>query len=412
MASSVQDTTEHEVLQKQLFQAQKMESIGQLAGGVAHEFNNLLTPMLMQTDLIAFHHAQDAKLLAMLHPVQEAIQQAAQLNQRILAVGRRTSEQRDLQALNPLVENAIELVRAALDRRIELVVTLAPNLPAVLVDRAQITQVVMNLTLNARDTVLEKLALDPPPGWAPRIVISTSAAMAAGRHDGVSTAPFPSPCQRITVTDNGCGIPAETSRHIFEPFFTTKEPGRGTGLGLAVVWNAVNSLGGWAEFEPGPGGEGTSFHVFLPVPDTPAAFVGRGPAATASPGYKLGRKSAHPLQILLVEDNALVAETFTALLGASGHTVTATQDGEEGWDLFNRQAGKFDLVLADYNMPRLSGADLLQRVRAAGFTGRVVIVSGFLAVDKLDELKRLGADAVLRKPFTPAQLLEAIEPVG
>lgn len=410
VASSVQDTTEHEILQKQLLQAQKMESIGQLAGGVAHEFNNLLTPMLVQTDLIAFHHAQDAKLLAMLHPVQEAIQQAALLNQRILAVGRRAPEQRDLQPLNPLVENAIELLRPALDRRIELTVTLAPRLPAVLVDRAQITQVVMNLVLNARDTVLEKLGRDPRPGWTPRIEITTSAETSAGRRNGASAAPFAIPCQRITVRDNGCGIPPEVGSRIFEPFFTTKEPGRGTGLGLAVVWNAVKSFDGWAEFESGPGGEGTSFHVFLPLPDTPSAFVGGAPAAVASPELKLGRKSARSLQILLVEDNALVTETFIALLSASGHSVLATQDGQEGWELFNRQEGKFDLVLADYNMPRLNGADLLQRIKATGFAGRFVIVSGYLTTEKLEELTRLGADAVLRKPFTPAKLLAAIEP--
>lgn len=412
VASSVQDTTERELLQKQLHQAQKMESIGQLAGGVAHEFNNLLTPMMVQSDLIAFHHAADAKLLAMLHPVQEAIQQAARLNQRILAVGRRATGQRELQPLAPLVENAIELLRPALDRRIEFVVTLEQELPPVLVERAQITQIVMNLALNARDTLLEKLGRDPPSGWTPRIVISTAAASSAGRRAGASATPFALPCQRLTVSDNGCGIPAEVGAHIFEPFFTTKGPGRGTGLGLAVVWNAVKGLDGWAEFEPGPGGEGTSFHVFLPLPDTPAAFVGRAPAATATSEPKLGRKAERSLQILLVEDNPLVTDTFIALLGATGHSVTATQDGEEAWGLFDRHGGKFDVVLADYNMPRLNGADLLQRMTAAGFSGRFVIVSGYLTSEKLDELTRLGADAVLRKPFTPARLLAAIEPAN
>ncbi len=410
VASSVQDVTESELLQKQLHQAQKMESIGQLAGGVAHEFNNLLTPMFVQSDMLAFHYAHDAKLVAMLHPIQEAIQQAAQLNQRILAVGRHSAEQRELQPLNPLVENAVELLRPGFDRRVELVVDLAPGLPPVLVDRAHVAQIVMNLALNARDTLLEKLADSPPRGWVPRVSITTIATNSAGRRDGASSAPFAQMCQRLTVTDNGRGIPADVGQRIFEPFFTTKEPGHGTGLGLAVVWNVVHGLGGWIEFEPGPGGEGTSFHVFLPLPDVPAAFVGHAPAAPAAPAFKFGRKSARPLRVLLVEDNALVTETFTAMLTASGHTVTAAQDGEAGWETFKQRGGEFDLVLADYNMPRLNGADLLQRIKSAGFAGRVVIVSGYLTTEKLDELKRLGADAVLRKPFTPAKLLEAIEP--
>lgn len=409
VASSVQDVTDRDALEKQLRRAQKMESIGQLAGGVAHEFNNLLTPMLVQTDLIAFHYAEDEKLQVFLRPVQEAIQQAAQLNQRILAVGRRAAEQRELQPLAGLVENALALLRPSLDRRIELAVSLAPGLGPLLLERANIMQIVMNLVLNARDTLLDKLTRGAPPGWVPRLTITTAPANSANRREDASAAPFAVPCQRLTVADNGLGIPQELRSRVFEPFFTTKEPGHGTGLGLAVVWNVVHGLGGWIEFDSGPGEEGTVFSVFLPTPDTPSALVSEVPAVVV-PEFKLGRRSAKPLRVLLAEDNALVTETFTALLGAAGHTVTATQDGAEAWELFQRRgAGEFDLVLADYNMPRLNGAELLQRLKGAGFAGRVVIVSGYLAAEKHDELLRLGADAVMRKPFTPAKLLAAME---
>ncbi len=409
VASSVQDITERDALEKQLRQAQKMESIGQLAGGVAHEFNNLLTPMLVQAELIAHTYAQDAKLLSLLRPMQEAAAQATQLNQRILAVGRRAAEQRELQPLNPLVENALELLRPTLDRRIELVVSLAPGLAPVLVDRAAVAQIVMNLVLNARDTLLEKLEDNPPPHWTPRIVISTGMTTSAGRRSGASSAPFTVPCQRLAVTDNGRGIPLEQRAHVFEPFFTTKPPGRGTGLGLAVVWSVVRSLKGWIEFEPGPGDEGTSFQVFFPAAEIPNAVVGAAPAVSAAPENRMRRTAAKPLRVLIVDDNALVAETFTTLLGASGHTVTAASDGEEGWDLFNRRHGEFDLVLADCNMPGMTGTDLMRRVKSSGFGGRVVLVSGYLSGEKLDELTQLGADAVLRKPVTPAKLLAVIE---
>ena len=194
---------------------------------------------------------------------------------------------------------------------------------------------------------------------------------------------------------------------MFEPFFTTKPPGRGTGLGLAVVWSVVRGLGGWIEFDPAPDGEGTSFQVFLPLADIPAAVVGAAPVVVASEPKPV-RTGGKSLRVLLVDDNALVAETFTALLGASGHLLTTAGDGAEGWDLFNRRRGEFDLVLADCNMPGLNGADLMQRIKASGYKGRVVLVSGYLTTEKSDELMRLGADAVLRKPFTPARLMEAI----
>lgn len=409
IASTVQDVTDRDALEKQLRRAQTMESIGQLAGGVAHEFNNLLTPMLVQTDLIAFHYGQDVKLQAFLRPVQEAIQQAALLNQRVLAVGRRATEQREWLPLGPMVENALALVRPSLDRRIELSVYLAPGLPPLLLERANIVQIVMNLVLNARDTLLEKIARGSPPGWVPRLAITTGTATTADRCTGASSAPFTVPCQYLTVTDNGLGIPEELRGRVFEPFFTTKEPGRGTGLGLAVVWNVVHSLGGSIEFARGPHGEGTAFTVMFPLSETPTALVDESPLALVTPGASLGSPAARPLRILLAEDNPLVTETFIALLRAAGHTVTATQDGAEAWEYFQKRgAAEFDLVLADANMPRLSGPELVQRLRAAGFAGRIVVVSGYLAADKLDELVKFGADAVLRKPFTPAKLLAAI----
>jgi PAS domain S-box-containing protein len=405
VASSVHDITDRDALEKQLRQAQKMESIGQLAGGVAHEFNNLLTPMLVQTEIISQTHAHDAKLLALLRPIRDAAQQAAQLNQRILTLGRRAAEQREMQLLNPLVENAVALLRPTLDRRIELDLALAPRLAPILIDRGNIAQIVMNLVLNARDTVLEKLEAGAPAGWTPRITISTTLTTSAGRREGASASPFTVPCQRLTVTDNGLGIPVEKRAQVFEPFFTTKAPGRGTGLGLAVVWSVVRGLRGWIEFEPGPGGEGTSFHVFFPLVQ---ATPGAGPAVAAPAAEPGGGSTRRALRVLLVDDNALVSETFAALLGAAGHSVVAATDGGEGWEIFSRRNGEFDLVLADCNMPGLNGADLLRRIKATEFRGRVVLVSGYLTPEMSEQLTKLGADAVLRKPFTPSKLMAAI----
>lgn len=409
VASSVQDVTDRDALERQLRQAQKMESIGQLAGGVAHEFNNLLTPMLVQSDLIAQHYAHDRQLVALLRPLQEAAAQAAQLNQRILAVGRRSAEQWTMQPLNPLVENAVALLRPTLDRRIDLRVLLAPGLSPVLADRASIAQIVMNLAINARDTVLEKLERKGASGWTPRITISTEMVGATNRRDGVSASPFPINCQRLTVTDNGLGIPEAQRAHVFEPFYTTKAPGRGTGLGLAVVWSVARSLRGWVEFETGPDGEGTTFHIYLPVSDPPPAVLNPPMEKAPAEVRRVSLKTARPLKLLIVEDNSLVTDTYVAVLGAAGHQVTVADDGERGWEMFQRRTGEFDLVLADCNMPGLTGGELLQRLRDSGFSGRVILVSGYLNSDKLEELMRRGASAVLRKPFTPTKLLAVIE---
>jgi CheY-like chemotaxis protein len=277
-------------------------------------------------------------------------------------------------------------------------------------ERANIVQIVMNLVLNARDTILEKMARGVPADWVPRVTVTTALAETARRRDGASAVPFASACAVLTVADNGLGIPAELKARVFEPFFTTKGPGQGTGLGLAVVWNVVHSLGGWIEFEAEAHGGGTCFKVYLPVPETPGA-IAELPPTVAGAEFALGRRSARPLRILLAEDNPLVTETFAALLGAAGHVVTAAQDGAEAWEIFLRRgAGAgFELVLADFNMPRLNGAELLQRVKTTGFAGRFVVVSGYLENERLEELKRSGADEVIRKPVTPSKLLAAVE---
>lgn len=407
VATSVQDDTEREILQKQLHQAQKMESIGQLAGGVAHEFNNLLTPMLMQTDLVVQTYAHDPRLMDLVKPVQTAIHQASELNRRILALGRRNPEQREPLLLNPLVENALALLRPSLDRRIEFTISLADKLEPLLLDRAYVTQIVMNLALNARDTLLEKLSRDPPAGWIPQLRVTTERVKDAVRREAASAMPFTLSVQRLTVTDNGLGIPAEIRGRIFEPFFTTKPTGSGTGLGLAVVWNVVHNLGGWIEVDEGPHGEGTRFQIS--IPETPSVTAAVSSPATTSTITKLGQKSMRPLKILIAEDNSLVAETFAAVLGTAGHEVLVAQDGEEAWEFFSRRSTRFDALLADYNMPRVSGGELLRRVKQGGFQGRVIIVSGYLTSEKVDELIRHGADGVLRKPFSPSELFGVLE---
>ena len=407
VASHATDITERIALEQRLRQTQRMESMGQLAGGVAHEFNNLLTPMLMQVGQIAATHADDQRLIAMLKPVEDSILQAAQLNQRILAVGRKTTDTPGLQSLNPLVEAAVELLRHTLDRRIELAVELAAGLPPALLTKGAVTQVVMNLALNARDALLARLERGAPEGWTPRLTIATAfhSHAPASAPAGLRKAPG---CLSLTVSDNGEGMSPDVRSRAFEPFFTTKPPGKGTGLGLAVVWNVVEGLGGAIDLRTAPG-QGASFTIHLPVArleDVPV-FVD----APVSARRVIARHA--PLRVLLVEDNELVRDTFREVLTQSGHHVVCATDGEAGLKRLEEQAEKpFDVLVADLNMPRLSGRAMIERARCASLPRGVIVVSGLVDPGLGDELLRLGVDRVLRKPLAMADLLAAVNEVG
>lgn len=407
VASHAQDVTERTALEQRLRQTQRMESIGQLAGGVAHEFNNLLTPMLMQMGQIAANYAGDARLVAMLRPVEDSILQAAQLNQRILAVGRKTTDVPALMSLNPLVEAAADLLRHTLDRRIQLSVELAAGLPPALLTKGAITQVVMNLALNARDALLAHLERGAPAGWTPRLRIATApAAQAPGSApEALRQAPG---CLVLSVTDNGEGMSAEVQSRAFEPFFTTKAPGHGTGLGLAVVWGVVEGLGGTIHLRSAPG-EGTTFTIHLPVArpeDLPATSA--APRTGAKPEPR-----AEPLRILLVEDNELVRETIRQVLAQAGHEVVCEADGEAGLrNLENSRARPYDLLVADLNMPRLSGRAMLEKIHGRDYVRGVLVVSGLVDPGIGEELRRLGADRVLRKPVGMRELLAAVAEAG
>lgn len=403
VASHCEDITERTAVEKHLSQSQKIESLGQLAAGVAHEFNNLLTPMLLRLEMLRADRSGDPDLLAALRSIEDVIDQAAQLNQRILAVGRRSAEKRDLLALNPVVEDTLGLLRHTVDRRIALDVRLAPGLGPLLVDRAQVAQIVVNLTLNARDAVLEKYRrAGLTAGWAPRIEVSTAVvdAVQAGAADGTFGLK-PRRCQRLSVVDNGAGMTDEVRAQVFEPFFTTKAPGEGTGLGLAVVWNAVKNLDGWVEIESRPG-EGAAFHVYFPVPEAGAARSGGD--TDGAQAEEFASNAGARLRILLVDDNVLVADTINGLLTRDAHTVTYAGNGEAALALWTDAPDGFDLLITDHNMPGMTGLELVRRLRQAGSGLSVVVVSGHLAPELVEELEDLGVCGVLGKPFTKKEL--------
>ncbi|HEY8932182.1 MAG TPA: PAS domain S-box protein [Rariglobus sp.] len=406
VASHCEDITQRESLEKHLRQTQKIESLGQLAAGVAHEFNNLLTPMLLRLEMLRMDRADDSDLLAALRSIEDAIDQAAQLNQRILAVGRRSVEKREMLALNPVVDDTLGLLRHTLDRRIVLDVRLSPGMGPLMLDRAQVAQIVVNLVLNARDAVLEKAKSEEDDSWTACIVVSTDAIEASPpAESGATSRPPRRRCQRLTVIDNGAGMSAEVRAHIFEPFYTTKSPGHGTGLGLAVVWNVVKNLDGWIDIVSTPG-MGTTFHVYFPVPAAPEAAAPNGSGAASRAVPETGKSK---LRVLLVDDNASVGDTIGRLLGREGHAVTRASNGEEAWALCDHGDDAFDLIVTDQNMPGMTGTDLIRRLREGGSKVRVVVVSAHLAPDLLKELESLDVTGLLAKPFTQRELLAQLQ---
>lgn len=407
VVSHAQDITERLALEERLRQSQRIESIGQLAGGVAHEFNNLLTPMLMQVGHIQAAYAKDERLQGMLRPVEDAILQAAELNQRILAVGRKSSDAPDSLPLNPMVEAAVALLSHTIDRRIEFVVRLGEGLPLGSISRGAITQVVMNLALNARDALLARLDRGGSRDWIPRLTIATGHALSAP-----SSAPEPMRrargCLTLMIADNGDGMEEAVRKRAFEPFYTTKPAGHGTGLGLAVVWNVVETLGGLIELRTSPG-QGAAFTIYLPLAGERQAETGGDVLRIQD--AKSGASA--PLRVLLVEDNELVRETFLAALRQAGHDVACAANGEEGLACLERGAGvAFDVLLMDLNMPRLSGLELLERIRRRGLVRGVLVVSGVVEPEVAEKLFELGVSAVLAKPVGIGQLLEAVSAAG
>lgn len=407
VASHCEDITQRDALEKHLRQTQKIESLGQLAAGVAHEFNNLLSPMLLRLEMLRDDRAGDADLLKALRLIEDAIDQAAHLNQRILAVGRRSADKREMLALNPVVDDTLGLLRHTLDRRVALEVRLSPGLGPLMLDRAQVSQIVVNLVLNARDALLEKCRSGEEPQWAPQIIVTTKAVEAVPPAElGVEEKPASRACQRLSVEDNGMGMSDEVRAHIFEPFYTTKAPGHGTGLGLAVVWNIVKNLDGWIDVTSASG-KGTRFDVYLPVPVSPANGVVRAKPVGAKAAESWG---SGKLRILLADDNVFVADTLNHLLAREGHEVTYATNGEEAWTLWVSGGGTatFDLVVTDQNMPVVTGVEFIRRLRASGSHVPVVVVSGHLAPALTVELNSFGVVSQLAKPFTQKELLTAV----
>jgi PAS domain S-box-containing protein len=386
-AGVVRDITARKRLEEQYRQAQKMEAIGQLAGGVAHDFNNLLTVINGYTDLLLLDPAAADPGRDMLTAVRDAGERAAALTSQLLAFSRKAIVAPKAFDLRDLLAQSERLLRRLIGEDVRLAVVAPPAACRVFADPNQIDQVVMNLAVNARDAMPQggRLTLACRPVTDP---------------DG-DPAPPPGRYVELSVADTGTGMPAEVRAHIFEPFFTTKEAGKGTGLGLATVYGIVRQAGGQVTLESEVG-RGTTFRVLLPEAADRAADG--GPAAVAAAGR--GTET-----VLLVEDDDGVRELSRVALESQGYAVLAAAGGREALAALAGRPGGADLLVTDVVMPGMSGRELADAVRATAPGVRVLYVSGYTDDAIVRHGVREGADAFLQKPFTPLGLVRKVRAV-
>lgn len=383
------DVTERRALEAQLAQAQKMESLGQLAGGIAHDFNNLLIPILSCAELAKLSSTTDDERNEHLDEVIEAATRAARLTQQILAFSRKQILQPQVHDLNDIIVEFEAMIRRIIGEEIQLRTFLEPNLFRVNVDRGQVEQILLNLVINARDAL--------PRGGLLTLETANVRLEAAylAKHKGAHA---PGPYALLAVSDSGCGMDAATQQRIFEPFFTTKERGRGTGLGLATVFGIVNQHRGsiWVYSEPG---KGTTFKIYLPQAH------GAVEAAETSHAEALERATG---TILLVEDEDMVRKLVCETLEATGYEVIEAHGPAEAMRLIPTIKPRIDLLLTDVVLPEMSGRELHQKLEALEPGVRVLYMSGYTDNAIVHHGVLDPGLHFLQKPFTLQALREKV----
>lgn len=381
------DLTERRLLEEQLRQSQKMEAIGTLAGGVAHDFNNILTVISSYSSMLLMDDAYP-DIRADLEEIGTAARRATGLTRQLLTFSRKAIVQLQPIDMNVVVNDMQPMLRRLLMEHIELVVRLSDEVGVVTADLSQIEQILMNLTVNAADAM--------PDGGT--LVIETHDVWLDEAYAEMHTEVVPGRYMLLAVTDTGTGMEAGTIRKIFEPFFTTKEVGRGTGLGLATVYAIVKQLGGhiWVYSEPG---QGAAFKIYLPR-DMSGAMEEPVPAPLA--------QIAVSGTVLLVEDDIAVRRAARRMLEKAGFSVLEAQDGEHGLAVASDHTGDIDVVVTDLMMPRMNGGDFAQALAATRPLSRVVFTSGYTDDSVLRRRLIDTTHAFVQKPFTGDQLVRTI----
>lgn len=384
------DITEHKQTAEQLRQSQKMEAIGRLAGGVAHDFNNIMTAILGYSEMIARNAGDNAELKHDIDQIHAGGLRAAALTQQLLTFSRKQVTLAKPLNVNKVIQGMEQMLQRLIGENIRLSTNLNDHLDRVHADVHQIEQVIMNLVINARDAV----------GEGGLILIETSQVHLDGLSAQQKLDVAPGTYIRIAISDDGSGIPKEIQERIFEPFFTTKDQGKGTGLGLATSYGIIQQSGGHISLQS-EFGAGSTFSIFLPSAGPEIEVV---PPVAVAPVIPMGKEI-----ILVTEDDQAVRELTCSLLEELGYHVLEASDGEEAIEVL--RGAKVDLLLTDVVMPRLGGRQLADRVRKSSPNTRILFTSGYNEEEVLQRGIVSNEVAFIGKPFSTDALARKIRSV-
>jgi len=401
----VQDVTQRVQLENELREAQKMEAVGQLAGGIAHDFNNLLTGILCNTQLLRTTPGFPKDVYETADVIEKAARRAAELTSQLLGFARRGKHQDVPVDLGATVRSVIRLLGGAIDPRIAVEVALPSEAVWTRGDPTQMEQVVLNLAMNARDSM---------PGGGRLMFAVEAADLDAAACVGRPSAK-PGRYVVLRVSDTGCGIDEEIHDRIFEPFFTTKPIGKGTGMGLAMVYGIARSHGGWVEVDSAVG-EGSTFRVYLPAfigppPPPPAVEEGgerkKGRRPRAAAGKRRAPKPALPC-VLVVDDDEMVRKAMTRMLAGMGYSVITAGSGHEAVATYGMFGSSVDVAIIDMTMPDMDGLECFEALCRQDPNVKAILCTGGPADEAARDMVGKGLVDFIPKPYQPEQLAAAI----
>jgi len=385
------DITEKKQIEAQFLRTQRMENLGALAGGIAHDLNNILAPIMLAVEIIQDDPAGESNV-KLLETIATSTRRGSDLVKQILSFARGVAGEKAPIQIRHVVSEVVKLITNTFPRKIIVRSHIAGDLPNILGDTTQLHQVLLNLCVNARDAMANEGTL----------TIGVSAVHLDQKQTHSQPESVSGAFVELKVSDTGTGIPPELVSKIFEPFFTTKETGKGTGLGLSTVMGIVRSHGGFVEVESAPG-EGTTFHIYFPVPQESGGPQGKSNIT------KLAQGDGE--QILLVDDEIAITEIVCTTLNAYNYRALTAKSGMDAIELYAEHHSEIDLVITDMMMPGMDGMSLVNAMRDINPDVKIIAVSGHADQVKMNNLFNGKVDAFLNKPFSTTKLLSTLRSV-
>jgi len=386
---------EREVLKEQLQQSKKIETVGRLAGGIAHDFNNFITIIMGHAELGLLNVSDEGATRVDLEIILNSAQKAARLTNQLLDFSSKQSIKPQVLNLNEVLQNSQQLVESIMGEEIEVKISTDQSLWSIKIDRSQLEQIILNLSMNSRDAMRRRGSFSLS---TENLILTKKDANELGLLNAGDYIKF-------TVSDDGCGIEERVIENIFDPFFTTKEKGKGTGLGLSAVYGAVKQNEGFIRVLSTVG-VGTSFEIYFPRDNSNSQLL-----QIAAGEDRTAQKTTGNESILLVEDNEAVRNLLSSILRDLGYTVVEAFDGNHALEIFNGNEGKVDLVISDVVMPKMNGIELCRELQNIEIPVKVLLISGH--TDQIVSIKELVGSNVsfLSKPFPVQKFSEVVRSI-